>query len=277
MNPQQSQISIPPAGLISFFTSQATAMLVQYENITQLLGQTSDYTGPGTHCEVLLRTFIRQYLPGYLSADKGFVLGRREATGAAGKGQHCPEIDILLHEIHHCKPAFRLDDFVIVTGRAARGAIQVKRTMSKTALAEAIDNVIDARRHASLASGLSGTFFSAVIFFAESHPRSDGQISATYENVIRDKLTDPDNWPYAPDCIGSLQNHICYRRLYGNDQLEYVTVPSVVCNADGNHNISLQIFLTSMAAQLFSVGFDMPTAYPNIPPAQITAISIPRS
>lgn len=46
-------------GLVEFYASQATLMLSQYQNIERLLGPTDDWTAPGTHCEVLLRDFLR--------------------------------------------------------------------------------------------------------------------------------------------------------------------------------------------------------------------------
>jgi hypothetical protein len=44
-------------GLVDFYSSQAEVILAQYRNINQLLGETNDWTAPGTHCEVLIRDF----------------------------------------------------------------------------------------------------------------------------------------------------------------------------------------------------------------------------
>jgi hypothetical protein len=49
-------------GLISFYSGQAELMLAQYKNINKLLGPTTDWSHPGSHCEALLRDFLRRNL-----------------------------------------------------------------------------------------------------------------------------------------------------------------------------------------------------------------------
>lgn len=63
-------------GLIDFYSGQAAVMLAQYEDINRLLGDTDDWTHPGTHCKVLLRSFLRKHVLAGMSVDKGFVFGR---------------------------------------------------------------------------------------------------------------------------------------------------------------------------------------------------------
>src|SRR5262249_25465500 len=102
-------------GLMEFYSAQAAVMLAQYRNIEHLLGLTNDWTVPGTHCEVLLRDLLRTYLPSYYKTDKGFMYGRRPA---GNDSQHCPEIDILVHDNHRFRPIFQLEDFVIAQAEA---------------------------------------------------------------------------------------------------------------------------------------------------------------
>src|ERR1700730_3956934 len=97
-------------GLVEFYSSQATLMLSQYENIERLLGPTNDWTAPGTYCEVLIRDLLRAYLPSYYRVDKGFIYGRRPVGDDTN---HCPEIDILVHNNHHYRPLIQIEDFVI--------------------------------------------------------------------------------------------------------------------------------------------------------------------
>jgi hypothetical protein len=108
-------------GLLEYYSSQAELMLAQYKNINRLLGPTDDWTHPGDFCELLLRDFLRKFLPPSLSADKGFFYGR---TTLEGEDTHCPEIDILIHDTQQYRPIFRMGDFVIVQPQAVRGIIQ---------------------------------------------------------------------------------------------------------------------------------------------------------
>jgi hypothetical protein len=252
----------PRVGLMKFYSSQARLMLEQYDNITDLLGETSDFTAPGTHCEVLLRNFLRGYLTGGLRADKGFILGRRPSGGTT---EHCPEIDIVIHDDFNHRPVFRLEDFVIVKGVAAKGAIQVKRCMRTNLLADGIDNVVSAKEHFRHTGGREecgrSHLFSAVLFFEEQGgPRKDGRPKETYANCLREKLAKPALWPLAPDVVGSLKGHIFFR-TNNAEWLQYYGIPAVY----GDQNISLQVLMAKMSEVVqphFTIKF--PVAIPRL-------------
>lgn len=137
-------------GLVEFYSSQSELLLAQYETINRLLGPTTDWIHPGTHCEVLLRDYLRRTLLAGMSVDKGFIYGRVERDG---KESHGPEIDILIHDTTDFSPIFRLDDFVIVQPDAVLGIIQVKRAFNDGiagkpgSLAKGIKQVITAKQH----------------------------------------------------------------------------------------------------------------------------------
>lgn len=131
-------------GLMRFYSSQVEVMLAQYRNINDLLGPTTHHTHPGTHCEVLLRSCIRQILPPAWSADKGFIFGR---IARQGETIHSPEIDILIHDESIIRPLFRLEDFVIVHPNAVLGMIQVKKSFAGDQLKRGVENVVQAKQH----------------------------------------------------------------------------------------------------------------------------------
>ena len=174
-------------GLFDFYASQAEVMLAQYENIVHLLGPTDDWTAPGTHCEVLLRDFLRRNLPSTFSVDKGFIYGRREVGGVS---KHCPEIDILIHDTSLYRPAFRLEDFVIVQPESVRGVIQVKRTLTAGQLASAVENIVEAKRFVrdcktQPSSVQLEQVFAAAVFFEDTIPVPQNKpVSDTYRNKI---------------------------------------------------------------------------------------------
>jgi hypothetical protein len=232
-------------GLIEFYSSQATVMLAQYDNIVRLLGSTNDYTAPVTHCEILLRSFLRAYLPPQFVADKGFIYGRRQDDE---KTRHCPEIDILIHDEIRAKPVFRLEDFVIVRGGAACGAIQVKRFMDAGQLEIGICNIVEAKAHRQQVLRndyiFPPDFFSAVIFFDEE-VRKDNKLSETYRNCLK-KVLGGDGWLFAPDVIGSLKGHILTRNRHGQGRLGYACYSAY----RQNENIALQVLLCELFRKL---------------------------
>jgi hypothetical protein len=270
---EPAKLDEPDAGLRKFYTSQARLMLDQYDNITDLLGKTKDYSAPGTHCEVLLRNFLRGYLPPLLKADKGFIHRRRSSGGGT---KRCPEIDILIHDDNRFRPLFRLEDVVIVRAKAARGAIQVKRCMTPTQLARGLKNVMEAREHLEFVKsqeGFTGTFFfSAVLFFEEGgRPRQDGRPKDTYRNCLTKVFNDPAKCELAPGIVGSLKKggHILYRQNTPGG-LEYLAYPA---EYDEQH-IALQLLLRLLSGTLPNYLDMFPLSLPRVPDAVLTPLVI---
>ena len=185
--PSRGAFNIVP-GLVDYHASQAEMLLLQYENINRLLGETQDWTHPGTFCEVLLRNAIRRFLPARYGVDKGYIYGR--APIEDGNETHCPEIDILVHDKHAFAPVFQMDDFVIVQPEAIRAVIQVKRTLDTAKTKEGIENVVLAKLFFARIMRVTNKpfgnypsrFFSAVVGFVE-----EGNFSKPYyERILVD-------------------------------------------------------------------------------------------
>ena len=246
-------------------------MLSQYRNIEHLLGPTDDWTAPGTHCEILLRDLLRQFLPSNFRSDKGFVYGRRVYKKHT---KHCPEIDILIHDNQHFRPIFQIEDFVIVQAKALHGAIQVKRKMDTKQLKDGFKNVMDAKDHfrwlcqGSLRNPTT-RFFSAVVFFDEVAPRKDGRASKTYRNTINKLYKNPDSWFLAPDVFGSLQHHF-FRRDDSTSTLKYTGFPA---NYNGQ-NIAVLILLTMLLKTLGVVGCELPDPRLSLPNSLVEVIEV---
>ncbi|QDT95265.1 DUF6602 domain-containing protein [Gimesia aquarii] len=253
------------AGLFDFYASQAEVMLAQYENIVHLLGPTDDWTAPGTHCEVLLRDFLRRNLPSTFSVDKGFIYGRREVKGAS---KHCPEIDILIHDTSYYRPAFRLEDFVIVQPEAVRGIIQVKRTLTSKQLKSAIENVVEAKRFvrecATQMSVPLDKVFSAAVFFEDNIPEPVNKtISETYENQIVPHFSEFKDGNTMPNYVGSLKHNSLFFSGLNRQRMSYGIYHSV----HNGKNAGLQGMLVSLSRTILPHGmqprFQFPDDYQN--------------
>jgi hypothetical protein len=245
-------------GLMRFYSSQAEVMLAQYRNINDLLGPTSHHTHPGTHCEVLLRNCIRQFLPPSWSADKGFIFGRVERDGESA---HSPEIDILIHDMSVRRPLFRLDDFVIVHPKAFVGAVQVKASISSRRLKVAIKNVVDAKQHLldlwrskdTKKLYLDRMPFSAVIGFDGALSESSLKACLQYFQTRHRSFEQAWDAPWKtsalvlPDLIGSLSGQIAVADN-GADKRGYSVFDSV-CD---EINIAVQLLLWSLGRRSLS-------------------------
>jgi hypothetical protein len=285
-----------PPGLAEFYSSQARLLLAQYQNIEQLLGRpTTDWTAPGTHCEVLLREFIRSGMPTGISVDKGFILGRRIARG---EDVHSPEIDILIHDTLKYRPVFRLDDFVIVQWEAVLGVIQVKRALPTDDFRDGIANVMEAMEHIIEIRRLQDVqrgnilandapspikdvgrympvrkVYSAVVGFAEVPATARTLVDRMTEAYSAFSGRNPDyeeallHW-CLPDFIGSLSSVFAYKTAF-----EGSTVYEMYQSEHGATNIALQSLLAFLSnivwyyaeTHLRGAGFppfDLPEAYP---------------
>jgi hypothetical protein len=247
-------------GLLSYYSTQAELMLVQYENINNLLGPTHDWTHPGNYCEVLFRDFLRKFLPPYLSVDKGYFYGREVIEN---KNSHCPEIDILIHNSHEHAPLFKMDDFVIVKPQAVRGMIQMKRTLTKEEVEKGIRNVATAKKHIIKIHektpdlwrepGLEPRVFTAVVGFGDEV----GANIDFYQSILAE-FKDKGFEDSLPNSIGSLTKALVHH-AFG----------SLFVGYDSNYNgknMFIQIFLDTLYRGVLppygNKGHRLPFEYP---------------
>jgi hypothetical protein len=279
-------------GLVRFYSSQAALLLAQYENINQLLGPTTDWTHPGTHCEVLLRDFLRRHLLSGMSVDKGFIYGRVERDG---QERHGPEIDLLIHDTVDYRPVFRLEDFVIVQPEAVLGIIQVKRTLRPGidgSLAEGLRQAVAAKQHlldvtvqgrvAKMTAAYHGDstrvkkypefpdmrpVFSAVVSFEDETNRKP----ETYRQALLDAYRDNRRYVHPlgkydtgvyvlPHFVGSLKHLSLTSSGRNTKEQRYYAYESVYQGA----NVGLQLLLASMTEVLFDFRKERPPfAFPH--------------
>lgn len=287
-------------GLFDFYSGQASAMLAVYEDINRLLGKTNDWTHPGTHCEVLLRNFIRKQLLAGMSADKGFVYGRVSGKEPSGHG---PEIDILIHNTQEYRPVFRLDDFVIVQPEAVIGMIQVKRTLRTTPknvvrtgirnIAHAMQHLIDVQQqsrtarygdkmplHPTITNFQGPAVFTALVGFDCEIPKNPGEEIKT---ALLEQYEESQTWEYPtaeldtgvvtlPDFVGSLKGPCFITASAGLNQCEYLVYPP----EHSDRNLSLQLLTWVITQRAFNFRHVKPPfAFPKIDQTELVRVTIP--
>ena len=270
-------------GLISFYSSQAELMLAQYKNINQLLGPTRDWSHPGSHCEVLLRDFLRRNLLQWMSVDKGYIYGR---VADGDTSSHCPEIDVLIHNVMDYAPVFRLGEFVIVEPEAVLGIIQVKRAFKKVAGTDPLDKglqqVIGAKQHlldlliqkrpknavAPSIADLNRSIFSAVVAFDKASDVSlKDAILARFSNHLSQKrfgqteMNHNASIAVLPTFVGSLSGISAFARRNYEQQTYYLYDAEAY-----RSNLSLQLLLYNLMSELMEhyAPLTRPFAFPKL-------------
>lgn len=278
-------------GLISFYSSQAELMLAQYRNINQLLGPTTDWSHPGSHCEALLRDFLRRNLLQWMSIDKGYIYGR---VPEGDTTTHCPEIDILIHNVKDYAPVFRLGDFVIVEPEAVLGIIQVKRAFKKVADTDPLDKglqqVIGAKQHlldlliqkrpknavAPNIGDLNRSVFSAVVAFDRADVSLEDAILARFNDHLGKKrfgdteMNHNASISVLPTFVGSLSGVSAFARRNYRQQTYFLYEVEA-----HQGNLNLQLLLYNLMSELMEhyAPLTRPFAFPKL--KSVSSFKIP--
>lgn len=250
-------------GLQDFFSSQATLLLEQYQNIEQLLGPPdSDWVWVGEHCEVLLRNAIRRHLPPSLAMGKGYIHGARK--GPAGI-ERCPELDIVVYDQERFAPLFSMGDFVILHPDSVVAAIQVKRTLDANTLAKAVNNVVAAKQHVRDTSRLNSSsnterMFGAVVTYEEGiDKKSENELSASYTSALQPHIDKYHDGFVLPDFVGSLSKMFLVFTGLNANAMGYQAFPS---EDDDGRNVALAVLLFLLIRKIRPFGTHLPPAFP---------------
>jgi len=158
--------------LFSLVAEEFTARSAQ---IRRYVGTHGPTIGAGH--EVLLRSFLRDYLPTWVTVAHGMV---RDHTGAM-TGQ----IDLLIFNSTQFAPLYRIDDFVVIPPEAVVATIEVKTSVNKRDFAHAMQQL--ARNKVIAPSALTGLF----IFHPPSASTLKQYLSASGLESVEDE-TIPD-------------------------------------------------------------------------------------
>ena len=88
----------------------------------------------GSGHEVLLRTFLAQYLPKFVSVGHGFIRNHDGVLSA--------ETDLLVYDSAFYAPLYRIEDFVIVQPESVVAAVEIKTTVTKRDFYKALDRLV---------------------------------------------------------------------------------------------------------------------------------------
>ena len=102
----------------------------------------------GAENEVILREFLKNYIPKHYSVGHGFILNSSDEI--------INQCDIIIYDSSFFSPLFKQGDFVVLQPEAVMSVIEVKTKIKpgKSFLSSAIDNIRSARKLNSRISGI---------------------------------------------------------------------------------------------------------------------------
>src|SRR5258708_4756055 len=134
--------------LADFYSADAEALQIKYRQIEDLIGLSHHSASEGTYCEVLLKEFLRRTLPRHVSVDSGFIRRVSDADWSQNSSTlppdspiATPQLDIIVHDTQRYAPLFRSEDFVVVLPEAVRAVIEVKKTLDRGKLTDAVTSI----------------------------------------------------------------------------------------------------------------------------------------
>ena len=122
--------------LSQFSKTYSAELAGRMSRLDNLIGR-SHWLTVGEYKESLLRALIAESLPRRFEVSSGFIVG----SDKAGAKLLSNQVDILIWDSHEHAPLFRSGDLVVVWPEAVRAAIEVKSTLDKPTLDEALANL----------------------------------------------------------------------------------------------------------------------------------------
>lgn len=84
--------------LAVFHSQEAKSINDRFRHVENIIGKSHHSPTEGYHCELLLKKYLKENLPGRFSVDTGFIrCAPREHNGSTFHAS--PQIDILIHDI----------------------------------------------------------------------------------------------------------------------------------------------------------------------------------
>jgi len=143
----------------------------------------------------VLRRFLDSYLPQRFACATGFVSDGDDVSN---------QCDLIIYDCLECPLLFRSNEFVIVDRSAVRAVVQIKGTMAKRELLEAVANIRSVK-------DMDNSILGAVFSYAGA-----AKTRATLEQWFRPLLQEPQALPD-------------YLHFGGGVQLQYVRQTEKLC------------------------------------------------
>jgi hypothetical protein len=152
----------------------------------------------GLLTEVILREFLKDYLPKSVSVEQGFIMS---ASGEVSK-----QCDILIYDSFHFAPFYKVNDVVIVSEQAVIAVIEVKTTLNK----QIFKDVVAYFKNISTITQAKTYLF---IYNSPGVSNLEGYF-LSYKHSGQHQQFDHDTFQYLPDEITGLTSSYHLKKAY---------------------------------------------------------------
>jgi hypothetical protein len=185
----------------------------------------------GTLTETALREFLREHLPDSVGVAQGFVLADDDVLS--------PQMDIVVYDRHRYAPVYRLHDIVILRPEAVLSVIEVKTTITKSIMHDAVRYF---RRLPHLPHAQTHLFI-----YDAKEIASIGEYLHSYPHEGDWKSFDHDTFQMLPDYVTGIDESYHLRKdmvIHDSDDVGYASW--FYEDAGGTQISALQLFLESI-------------------------------
>lgn len=120
----------------NYFGMVAREFCARSEQIRYIMKTHGPSIGVGH--EVLLRSFLRDYLPKWVSIGHGFVRGN--------DGAMSNQTDLIIYNSTYYAPLYRIEDFVIIPPEALIASVEVKTKLKKSEFLKSISTILKLKK-----------------------------------------------------------------------------------------------------------------------------------
>jgi hypothetical protein len=191
----------------AYLESWTNELYSRADRVRQLIGD-AHWLSDGHHKEGIIREFLARHLPPNLNIHRGFVR-------TVGGSQQCsPENDILISDFSAHPPYFFEGDLQIVPPSSVVAHLEIKTAFGKTAIKDALLNVVQTRRILRLAAKFEKTW-SGIYFF--QNDRATDSFHETVETAIKEIFNESGGFEFdsqfiemLPKCITNVSGSITF-------------------------------------------------------------------
>lgn len=172
------------------------SLLLQLSQIKQFITNHNPTIGIVT--EEILRSFLKQHLPRYVSVEQGFVRNK--------DGQTSKQCDILIYDSTLYSPFYRINDIVIVPEESIIAVVEVKTTITKEIFHAALDSFKEQKKKFN-----HPTYF--FIYNSASLIKIEDYFSS-YKKIHGEYTYDHDTFQYLPEEITGINSSYHLKQDY---------------------------------------------------------------
>lgn len=211
------------------FTFISQGLLLKLNQVREFIKRHNPTIGILT--EEILRSFLKEHMPKFVSVEQGFV---RNIHGETSR-----QCDIIIYDSTNYAPFYRINDIVIVPEESVIAVIEVKTAINNKIFHDVLDNFTSQRK----------IFFKPyhLFIFDSTEVAKIERYFSSYKNKHGEFTYDHDTYQYLPDQITGINKSYHLKKDFvdtGSDTFGYSSF--FYRNQEGTEINALQHFYLSL-------------------------------